>query len=121
MAPQAQRNTQFELEAPLRLSVTAAAEMLLARIANNLGDSFNAALDTLAYELSKHVPIIGLDSRTSAYRAICIEEIQNGRFERGALLLRTNDGGVLSKLTVNTEHFCDFLSTLSQRDFSVAA
>ena len=119
MAPQAQRNTQLELKAPLRLR--AAAEMLLARIAHNLGDSFNAALDTSAYELSKHVPIVGLDSRTSEYRAICIEEIQNGRFERGALLLRTNDGGVLSKLTVNTEHFCDFLSTLSQSAFSVAA
>ena len=98
------------------LSVAAAAQVLLARVATNLGEGLGAMLDMLAQELAESVRLYGLDSRTGTYRTITADELRGGYFNNGAALLKTAEGGVFTLMTVHRIDFAAYVARLDQMD-----
>jgi hypothetical protein len=98
------------------VSVAAAAQVLLARVATNVGEAFGAMLDMLAQELAESVRIYGLDGGTGAYRAITVEELRAGYFNNGAAVLKTAGGGVFTLMTVHRNDFAAYVERLDQMD-----
>jgi hypothetical protein len=98
------------------LSVAAAAQVLLARVANNVGGSFGSLLDMLAQDLAQAVRIYGLDSRTQTYRPVAAEDLGDGYFDNGAAVLRLARGAVFTLMTVHRADFGAYLARLDALD-----
>jgi hypothetical protein len=98
------------------LSVAAAAQVLLARVANNVGGSFGSLLDMLAQDLAQAVRIYGLDSRTQIYRVVSAEDLCSGYFGNGAAVLRLAHGAVFTRMTVHRVDFGAYLARLDALD-----
>jgi hypothetical protein len=98
------------------VSVAAAAQTLLERVATNVGDELCSMLDMVAQELAECVRIYGLDSRTGTYRPIAAEELRGARFEGGGVVLRTPDGAAFTLMTVHRADFAAYLAKLDQMD-----
>jgi hypothetical protein len=102
-----------------RLSLALAAQLLLARVATNVGDSLGTMLDTLAQELARSIPVYGLEGRSGVYRIIDEFEMRAAYFKNGAALLRTADGGVFTQMTVRRADFAAYLERLRRRDLGI--
>ena len=96
-----------------RLSLSFAAQLLLAPVATNVGEGLGAMLDMLAQELARRIPIYGLDGRSGLYRIIDEFEMRCAYFMNGAALLRTADGGVFTQMTVRRADFAAYLEELT--------
>ena len=99
------------------LSVSAAAQMLLERVATNVGADFAEMLDTLAHEIAAQVPIYGLDTRTGTSRRIEPADLVGATFVNGAYRLETKDGGSFTRLFVQRAEFHAYLERLDHLDF----
>ena len=93
-----------------------AAQLLLARVATNVGDAFGAMLDEVAAELARSIPVYGLEGRTGVYRAIDEHEVRSALFKYGAVLLKTADGGVFTQMTVRRSDFAAYVADLKRMD-----
>jgi hypothetical protein len=98
------------------VSLTTAAQIVLARVATNLGQSFGVVLDIVAQELCECMPIYGRDGRTKTYRAIRSDELRGAVFKNGALILNTADGGVFTQLTLRRSDLNAYLTGLDRMD-----
>jgi hypothetical protein len=98
------------------VSVAAAAQTLVERVATNVGDELGSMLDMVAQELAECVRIYGLDSRTGTYRPIAAEDLRGAHFEGGAAVLTTPDGATFTLMTVHRADFAAYLATLDQMD-----
>jgi hypothetical protein len=98
------------------LSVAAAAEVLLARVATNMGEGRDPMLDMLAQELAESVRVYGLDSRTERYHPIGAEDLRAGYFVDGAAVLKTGDGRRFTLMTVHRGDFDAYLARLDRMD-----
>jgi hypothetical protein len=95
-----------------KLSLALAAQLLLGRVATNVGDGLGTMLDALAQELARSIPIYGLDGRSGLYRIIDEFEMRCACFKHGAALLRTADGGVFTQMTVRRADFATYLEAI---------
>jgi len=98
------------------LSIGMAAQMVLARVAVNVGEAFGAMLDAVAAELARSIPVYGLEGRTGVHRVIDEQEIHSASFKYGAVLLKTKDGGVFTQMTVRHADFTAYLAGLRRMD-----
>lgn len=98
------------------VSVAAAAQILLARVASNVGESLGAMLDLLAQEMTASVRIYGLDSRAGTYRPIAAKELRGACFHNGAAVLKTADGTVFTRMTVHRADFAAYIAQLDESD-----
>jgi hypothetical protein len=98
------------------LSVTEAAEVLLARVATNMGEGRDSMLEMLAQDFAEVVRIYGLDSRTETYHPIGAEDLRGGYFVDGAAVLKTGDGWRFTLMTVHRGDFDAYLARLEQAD-----
>ena len=83
------------------VSVAAAAQSLLERVATNVGDELGSMLDMVAQELAECVRIYGLDSRTETYRPVVAEDLR---------------GATFTLMTVHRADFAAYLAKLEQMD-----
>jgi hypothetical protein len=99
------------------VSVAAAAQTLVERVATNVGAELCSMLDMVAQELAECVRIYGLDSRTGTYRPIAAEDLRHGAlFQDGAAVLTTPDGATFTLMTVHRADFAAYLAKLDQMD-----
>lgn len=103
------------------VSLTTAAQILLARVATNVGKNFATLLNAIALELCQSVPIYGLDGRTKTIRAINPEEIRAALFTNGALVLRTASDSVFTQLTVRRADLNAYLTGSDRMDIGAWA
>lgn len=98
------------------VSVAAAAQTLVERVATNVGAELCSMLDMVAQELAECVRLYGLDSRTETYRPIAAEDLRGAHFEGGAAVLRSPDGATFTLMTVHRADFAAYLAKLDQMD-----
>jgi hypothetical protein len=98
------------------VSLNAAAQMVLARVATNLGQNLARVLDTVAYDLCHAVPIYGLEIATQTYRLIRKEELRGALIENGARVLTSTDNARFTDLAVRRVDLDAHLSSLDRLD-----
>jgi hypothetical protein len=98
------------------VSVAAAAQTLVERVATNVGNELCSMLDMVAQELAACVRLYGLDSRTETYRPIAAEDLRGAHFEGGAAVLRSPDGATFTLMTVHRADFAAYLAKLDDAD-----